>query len=324
MTWLIGIDEAGYGPNLGPLVLTLLGCRLPGDDGSADLWHTLRSCVRRHEDEDDGRLVVADSKQVYSTARGLGDLEAGALAALTGGFFADDAGGAPTLKHLLQRLARPHLAELRRECWFVGDTPLPARSAAERVAAAAQRLRAAADETGLCWGLCRSAIVCAPRFNDLVDRWDSKAAVEALALIALLQQCVAATAPEPMYIVIDKLGGRNQYHVLLQEAFHDGIVFVEEEGALCSRYRVEGLDRPVRVRFVPRADAEHFCVALASMVSKYVRELLMLEFNRFWLQHFPDLRPTAGYPGDASRFFDAIRPALARLGLTERQLWRCR
>ena len=34
------------------------------------------------------------------------------------------------------------------------------------------------------------------------------------------------------------------------------------------------------------------------------------------------LRPTAVYPGDAWRFFDAIRPAAERLGIPEAALWR--
>ena len=35
------------------------------------------------------------------------------------------------------------------------------------------------------------------------------------------------------------------------------------------------------------------------MASEYVRELCMAEFNRFWLERVKDLKPTAGYPGDA-------------------------
>ena len=34
MPWIIGIDEAGYGPPLGPLVMTAVACRVP--DGAAD------------------------------------------------------------------------------------------------------------------------------------------------------------------------------------------------------------------------------------------------------------------------------------------------
>ena len=82
------------------------------------------------------------------------------------------------------------------------------------------------------------------------------------------------------------------------------------------------LDRPLRITFMPRADHASFLVALASMVSKYVRELLMREFNAFWQRHLPELKPTAGYPGDAARFFEAIQPVLQRLSISEERIWR--
>ena len=76
--------------------------------------------------------------------------------------------------------------------------------------------------------------------------------------------------------------------------------------------------------FQPRADGEQFCVALASMVSKYLRELFMGEFNRFWQTHLPDLAPTAGYPADAPRYFAALGPVLEQLGVAADDVWRCR
>ena len=82
MAWIVGVDEAGYGPNLGPFVMTSVACRV--DDALADacLWSALRPAVRRAADADDGRLAVDDSKAVYSTTRGLAALERGVLAAL--------------------------------------------------------------------------------------------------------------------------------------------------------------------------------------------------------------------------------------------------
>ena len=60
------------------------------------------------------------------------------------------------------------------------------------------------------------------------------------------------------------------------------------------------------------------------MISKYVREVLMLEFNRFWQKQVPGLRATAGYPMDSTRFFDEIRPAVERLGMEVATVWRQR
>ena len=58
------------------------------------------------------------------------------------------------------------------------------------------------------------------------------------------------------------------------------------------------------------------------MLCKYLREVLMGEFNRFWAERVPGLEPTAGYPGDAHRFFEAIAPELGRLGIARERVWR--
>ena len=64
--------------------------------------------------------------------------------------------------------------------------------------------------------------------------------------------------------------------------------------------------------------------ALASMTAKYVRELAMIAFNAFWINHLPNLRPTAGYPLDAKRFRKAIAPVQKKLEVSDATIWRCR
>jgi hypothetical protein len=316
--WHIGIDEAGYGPNLGPLVMTAVACRAP----DADLWDLLQPAVRRCTDEDDGRLVVADSKVVYTPDKGLQPLEKSVAALLWPAASADERPIPLTL--LLEKHARACLAELRAEFWFHGQTALPVAAAHDDIRHAGAKVRRTAHAAGLHLGLVQSVIVCPPRFNALLERWDSKAAVLGLGLADLLGYCLDLPGQEPFEIIVDKHGGRNTYSALVQHACPDGFVLAREEGALRSFYEVHGLARRVHITFMPRADGTSFCVALASMVSKYLREVLMGEFNHFWLTHVPGLKPTAGYPLDADRFFQDISPALARLGIPREKIWRLR
>jgi hypothetical protein len=316
MAWVIGIDEAGYGPNLGPFVMTAVALRVP-TDAPADLWQCLAAAVRRDTDPDDGRLLVADSKVVYSPARGLRPLELAVLAA-----------SAPDTNLVLDRYvqalyASSHVA-LRREPWYSGATPLPVAAAAGPSTEAQERFADACRRAGVACGLVRGVVVCAEQFNRLTDGAGSKGAVLRHGLADLVRKCWRLDGDEPLAFFIDKHGGRNTYAAMLQDAVPEGFVRAHHESRARSVYSVAGLRREVRWTFQPRADAEHFSVALASMVSKYVRELLMHEFNHFWQKHVPGLKPTAGYPGDARRFFDGIRGAAERLGLAESQVWRRR
>jgi hypothetical protein len=317
--WIVGIDEAGYGPNLGPLVMTSVACHVPDAMAEGDLWPALRAVVRRHPEPDDGRLLVDDSKLVYSTTRGLRDLEAAVLAVL--GCWRP--GAVPGLCQCLDWLAPAGHADLRQECWYAGTLALPVAVESAVVADAGGRLGHACSTATVEWGVARCVVFCPTRFNALLDEWGSKGAVLAAGLTELLQLHLAGDAGrEPVCFTIDKHGGRNTYAAMLQHALTAGEVVVHEEGMQRSAYSVRGLGRELRLVIQPRADRTHFCVALASMLSKYLRELLMLEFNRFWQSHVPDLKGTAGYPGDAFRFYEAIRPAAARLGIAEAALWR--
>lgn len=319
MAWIIGIDEAGYGPNLGPLVMTSVACRVPAKRAWCDLWDLLRGVVRKPGDEDDGRIVVGDSKLVYTPARGLTDLESSVLAVVASLACAGD------LAQLLDLLCRESLPELQAEPWYSGATQLPFSADASACRVFGERFHNASTEHEVSWGPVLSVVTCPARFNGCLDRWGSKGAVLGESLSFLLQKNMELIGDaEAIHIVIDKHGGRNTYVAMLQHALPQGMILARQEGHDRSVYELMGLPFAVHMVVQPRADMEHFCVALASMVSKYVRELTMAEFNAFWLRHLPDLRPTAGYPTDATRFFAAIRPLLVTLGIAESMVWRRR
>jgi ribonuclease HII len=318
MPWIMGLDEAGYGPNLGPFVMSLVAFRVPEHLAAVNLWNALTAAVRQAADADDGRIVVDDSKAVYSSNSGLLALERGVLATL----WHEPSAPPPTPRALVDWLC-PDGDELAGEPWFQGDYTLPVQLSLEALPPLAALFGQTCAAAALERGVVRSEIVCPRRFNAILDATDTKGAVLAESLACLLRTVLQQTpGDDAICIFVDKHGGRNRYAALIQHALPDGVVIVRHESMNRSVYRVVGLSREVELTFQPRADAEHFCVALASMTSKYLREALMLEFNRFWQQHVPDLKPTAGYPGDAARFFQTIRPVMERLRIDEGTLWR--
>lgn len=321
MPWVVGIDEAGYGPNLGPLVQAAVALHLPDDDPAG--WDALKAVVRRCHEPADGRLLIDDSKKVY-TRGGLAALERVVVPVL--GFHPQ-----PLSAFLERRLPDDLDAELRQEVWFNFDEALPVASDPADFGPAFTCWLGDGTLTHNKWYSARAFIVPATRFNRIAEGAGSKGAVLAHGLVDLMPHHLHVGRPgapwfpdAPVHFSCDKLGGRNAYAAIVQQAFPDGWVVVEKEGAAESRYRVDGLDRPVSVSFRPRADGDSVAVALASMLAKYLREVCMLQFNRFWATHVPGLAPTAGYPGDAKRYYDAIRPAMEKLGLAPDQVWRKR
>ena len=83
MRW-VGIDEAGYGPNLGPMVLSAVIAEDPSLDRPPDLWGDLPLTVRRAADTATpiDRLWVDDSKAILRGGVGREHLETTCLATL--------------------------------------------------------------------------------------------------------------------------------------------------------------------------------------------------------------------------------------------------
>jgi hypothetical protein len=320
VTWIVGIDEAGYGPNLGPFVMSSVACRVPDELADKSLWQLLKSAVRRHTVSDTRRLLIDDSKLVYTPARGLEELETAVLAVLP--VSVDQ--HAITLQDLVDQFIPSHATFGPLEPWYCGTTLLPVIADRDKIARGAARLKKAVDCHSMAWGLIRCAIIHTSQFNTLLAKWGSKGGVLADALAEILHAHLSLPPDEPVWFIIDKHGGRNFYAAVLQNALPDGFVIAEREGMERSSYRVLGLGREVRLRFQPRADSEHLCVALASMTSKYFRELMMIEFNRFWQERVPGLKATAGYPGDSERYYVALRPSMEEMGLAEEMVWRRR
>lgn len=82
-------------------------------------------------------------------------------------------------------------------------------------------------------------------------------------------------------------------------------------------------DQAIEFRFLAKGES-HVPIAIASMLAKYRRELAMIQFNAFWRAYVPDLQPTAGYPEDAKRFRRQVADVQKALGITDEVFWRKR
>lgn len=316
MAILIGIDEAGLGPNLGPYVVTATVWEVPGETDEIDLWKSFAQILTSSPGEGDSRLHIGDSKDVYQPSKGLAALERGVLAAL--GLLSHEL---PATDHELRcRLGVDHEDHPTKALWYAGDAaPLPTAHHRSEIQDIATRWKAVQEQTGIRLKSIRSRVLEPERFNRLIGEHQNKAAALSTISLQLLSHVVRGAGELPVFAWCDKHGGRNRYDPLLSACFDNAFVFRLHESAELSAYRLNHLE----VRFLPRAESK-LPVALASMVSKYVRELAMRRFNSFWVQRIPGLRPTAGYPTDARRFREEIAAEQRRLNIPNTQLWRCR
>lgn len=316
MAWMVGVDEAGYGPNLGPLVVAATAWRLAGGGLDVDLHQRLAAAVCREPRGD--RIPIADSKALYASGGTLRGLERGLYAALAAG-----GEGAP---RCWGDLAARLLVDPTDEAppWRLApDEPLPVDLDTDGSTADAAALAAALADQGIAAPLVRARVVQPREFNELIDRLGGKGAALSHVALGLARHVIdAAPGADPVCCVFDKHGGRNRYAAVVQHHF-DGPVSVAEEARALSRYALSHGGRPVE--FVFRVGGEAFLpTALASMAAKYLREVAMRGFNRYWSGRVAGLRPTAGYPGDAKRFRRDVESARVALGIEERSFWRCR
>jgi len=339
MTLLAGIDEAGYGPHLGPLVVSAAALEFPGRAlPEPDLWKSLKAYVSKRPARDDRRVLICDSKVAYGGAGDLAALERAVL-----GFLAAMGQRPRSFVELLAAVAvhsdaaADGAGDPLHQPWHRPEAVvLPVSAAAGEIEAAAVRLTAGlASIGGMAAGLWIN-VASAARLNRLIDGDRNKAAALFTLTVDLLAQVQARSPREPIHVAMDRHGGRRYYAGLLSGAFPMTPVVRVEESPAMSRYRLlrgpppaagaegDAAHAPVDLTVRDRCEAWSLPTALASMAAKYVRELHMIQLNAYFASLVPGLKPTAGYGRDAWRFLGDVASARAAAGVPDAAILRNR
>ena len=328
-----GIDEAGYGPILGPLCVA---CSVfvdssaieINDEEPCNLWKRLSKAVCRKRIDKRKRIAIEDSKKLKNAnnwgenglrkspaPHPLKHLERGVLSFLSG---AKECATPNCDGDLFKAL---HVTPAGA-AWYESSTSLPVAHQADELRISASRLHRAMQAEHISCTLMRCEAVDAPMFNSQYERMKNKSSVNFHAVLRLID-CIWKTWPEDHpRIVIDRQGGRAHYLQDLLLMYPEAQIQILEENDLVSRYRLVMSGSILTVSFVVEAETNHLPVALASMTAKYVRELHMMRMNRYFCSLMPELKPTAGYFEDARRYLGEISHLIEELRIDRGKLVR--
>lgn len=291
--WFAGIDENGLGPRLGPLVVT--GVLASADEAGARTADgpALKSLASR----------LGDSKKLVSFG-------SSALGEAWGRVLARRLGAEPkTPAELLEVLALDDHGALRarcpaagaRLCWGEGEERFEAsEKLVGQVEADVERLA----KRGVFVERARVALICVSRLNEARARGESRLDVDLHAMERLFLSLRGESGPG-LVVRCGKVGGIDRYSQRFKLLRPDPGSEQEESRALAS-YGVAGAS----IHFVLDAEPKHMLVALASLIGKWVRDLLMSRVVNHLRAADPALPVASGYQDPLTKKLIAQSKAL--------------
>ncbi len=296
---IVGVDENGLGPRLGPLVVTSVEARAVNEAAVRLACSKTRGKLRER---------LGDSKDLVS----YGDSSLGEAWARA---FVPDAQNPPDL---LAALLADTPESLRSfcpqdhvgQCWDASNETFQADEATvAEVRADLDRLAS----KGLRVERVRVALICAKVINMRAANGLTRFEVDLHALEKLVL-AIREDTGEDVTAVCGKVGGYDRYSQSfgpLSGRLH----VIAEEGRARSTYKFPGVGE---IHFVRDADATNMLVSLASLVGKWARDLVMARIVRYHRAEDPTLPDASGYHDPIStRFIDSSRLTRKKRGVPD-------
>lgn len=312
MAFLAGVDEAGYGPFVGPLTVGYSLFRVP--DGAAELGKILLpvAAPKAEHKRGDRRIWLDDSKLVHQGTLGRGRLERSVAA-----FRELCVPGRSTLEPWVSEPPAGPPRLLRASPWhrtLAGPLCPSADEGRARLDAAA--LTRTLEKGGCALQAFGARAAPANEWNALLtEHGDNKGSAHFAVTMEVVRHLLEVSGDAPLRIELDRHGGRSRYGALLKRALDADTVETHGENEAGSAYTLHFDTRAVQLRFSEDADAKFAPVALASLAAKQTRERLMDLHNEWFGARLPGLAPTKGYGTDGRRWLREVEPRLAELKL---------
>jgi ribonuclease HII len=283
--WVVGIDENGLGPLLGPLVVTAAAFETPRYDRDT-FWRAVKDI-----------LPADDSKKLFSR-NSIKSAERATLSWL--GAFGIEAVSHEDLAARICPAPPFALPADEPDCtWCApGRSPLPLWTTAADGDASVEARKSCA-RSDIRPAMVRSFSVCPGIYNAATaDGTMNKFQLDFQLMMELVKTLCAQSASDGELLVLCGKVGSTRYYGPWLEAAGFGAWSVEEEEREISSYRVPGIGK---ISFIRDGDGIHLPVAVASMVGKYLRELAMYDINcRLAL---PGVRSASGYRDKVTKEF---------------------
>lgn len=305
-TLVAGIDEVGYGPILGPLVVAS-SIFLINENSEDDMWFRLQNSIGKTKKGLGSRLLVTDSKKAWSKNAKINQLERTTKAFIN----QLDLKGTISSSRLMSCITNDTTIQVKKYPWYRAayNSIIP-----EISTGISNKLTNNMKQEGIEFIDFRCFCIDVEQYNLAVSFTGNKSTVVANLILKLIYQIISlATFYQANKIIIysDRLGGRTYYANLIERIPNYRLYEINEANKL-STYKLNklisttGRKKDLHIQFEVGADDKRFPVALASMAAKYIREKVMEHMNKYFKMLQPNLKPTAGYWMDGLRFLRDI------------------